>query len=316
MVDMSEPFNMYLSVCFRVLILIIFSYFLFTSLNGKPSGIIVLIGLVFVYLYIYFMSRAYLEKFEDASGSVVDDYEPLMKNNDIILDSVTKSFMNKPINSLDDYEYNSVFENENDRELTKGLRNKLMSQYPMDWSIQPPSSTYFQQGLKDVPEGAPVDASGIDMVYEDVDGTNTQPIDMDSVEMKERQILKTYIPKKTSDLKTYDVDDAYTLIKNMYNAKGLIPEVKHNKDTNIYEVIGTRKIGEKVRYEDEDVGETVESDENSVTVVPPAAKDFLNDSDPFYNTHNKTRMDKWDYTKYTESLERMFAPSYPRSQWY
>jgi hypothetical protein len=54
----------------------------------------------------------------------------------------------------------------------------------------------------------------------------------------------------------------------------------------------------------------------NVTVVPQAATDILKESDPFYDTRNKTRMDKWDYTKYTPELERSMAPTYPRNQWY
>lgn len=47
-----------------------------------------------------------------------------------------------------------VFQNEGDRELSTALRNKLMSQYPMDWSTQPPSSAQFQAGLRESFENA------------------------------------------------------------------------------------------------------------------------------------------------------------------
>ena len=52
-----------------------------------------------------------------------------------------------PINSVDDYEYSMVFQQEGDKAMTKAQRDLLMSQYPMDWTVQPPSSALFQQGL-------------------------------------------------------------------------------------------------------------------------------------------------------------------------
>jgi hypothetical protein len=140
--------------------------------------------------------------------------------------------------------------------------------------------------------------------------------------MGEREMLQTYKTKPTKELTSaYDIDDAYTLIKKMYDVKGLDPQIEHEKDTNVYEIVGVRKKGEKVQYEDE-LGdatastEAVKGNQESVTVVPQAATDLLYDSDPFYNKQQSTRTGKWDYTKYTPELERMFAPSYALSAWY
>jgi len=262
----------------------------------------------------------YLNKnFQDAP-IYVKPTEQIVTQDDTTLDCATPPYATSPINSLDNYEYTSVFENENDREITKDLRSKLMSQYPMDWSTQPASSSYFTKGQKEAVENTmPIDLSQNEIVFKTIDGGNLQPPDMDKVEIEERKILQTYAPKNTNDLKTYDIEDARTLIKKIYNAKGLIPEVEHKKDTNVYTIVGTRRKDEKIQYED-DLGDAsaIESKDNmeNVTVVPQAATDVLRDSDPFYNSSVRTRMDKHDYTKYTESLERMFAPTYERSQWY
>jgi hypothetical protein len=72
-------------------------------------------------------------------------------------------------------------------------------------------------------------------------------------------------------------------------------------------------------YEDDEVPvEDVNSTSSVETTihVPPAARDYLHDNDPFFDKTNRTRTDRWDYTKYTPGLERMFAPTYPHTQWY
>ena len=297
---------------------LIIVYFLYTMLRGEPSGLIFLFGFLFLYLYYYLTNRSYLN--EDFQ---VRPIESIVENNDVILDTANAPYLNKPIDSVDDYEYNLVFDNENDREISKELRNKLMSQYPMDWSTQPASSALYTKGQKESYESSmPIDLSQNELIYKSVSGDNLKPPNMDDIEEKERKILQTYAPKNTSDLKKYDIDDAYTLIKNIYDAKGEIPQVVHEKDTNIYTITGTRNKNEKIQYED-DLDDALvsttdlSSNGENVTVIPQAAKDLLLDSDPFYNTHDKTtRMGKHDYTKWTEGLERSFAPTYPLSQWY
>jgi hypothetical protein len=309
----NSTFNLIISACFRVTILAAVLYLVYTSLKGKPSGIVILLGLLFTYGFYYAIGRIYLqENFESI--------EQIVKENDVILDTSTAPYLNKPINSVDDYEMNLVFENENHRGITKDLRNKLMSQYPMDWSTQPASSAYFSKGQKESFENKmPLDLSMNEILYKNVSGTNLQPPDTDAVEKQERKILQTYQPKNADDLNTYNIEDARELIKKIYDARGLVPEVEHAKDSNVYTVVATRKKGEKIQYED-DLGDATaeESTDNmeNVTVVPQAATDILKESDPFYDTHKKTRMDKWDYTKYTPELERSMAPTYPRSQWY
>jgi hypothetical protein len=315
------PLDSFTNISVKILLIGILIYFIYTTLKGKPSGIVFICGLLFIYIYYYFTGRQYLrENFEHLD---VNPIETIVENNDVIVENLNnKPYSTTPINSLDDYEHNLVFQNENDREITKELRTKLMSQYPMDWSVQPGSSSHFTKGVKEYSKGyMPIDESQNEMIYKNVSGDNLQPPDMDAVETEERKILQTYVPKATNDLKTYDIEDANTLIKKIYDARGLIPEVTHEKDTNVYTIVGTRRKGEKIQYEDdledaEASDEAVTENQESVTVVPQAARDILNDSDPFYNTKKKTRMDKWDYTKYTPELERMFAPSHAMSQWY
>ena len=39
-------------------------------------------------------------------------------------------------------------------------------------------------------------------------------------------------------------------------------------------------------------------------------------TDPFFTPGVKARGDKWDYTSWTPGLERAFAPTEPRTNWY
>jgi hypothetical protein len=211
-----------------------------------------------------------------------------------------------------------VFQNENDRELTKELRNKLMSQYPMDWTTNPPSSSNFNKGMKEYLQNQTDVSGAVDTsVFKNIGADNLTPPDMDKVEEEERKILKTYQPKNMKDLKTYDVDDAYTLIKKIYDSKGEIPEIVHQKDTNVYEIVGVRRKDEKVLYEDEEAEFVSDmSKKGDVSTVPQAAVDVLESSDPFYDKTKRTRVDKNDYTRFTPGLERMFAPTYPVQAWW
>ena len=122
----------------------------------------------------------------------------------------------KPIDNVDDYEYNLVYQNESDVSLSKELRNKLMSQYPMHWTGYPPSSSQFQAGLRESFENAKPDVPDDAKPYQLVDGSNMSPPDMSEVEKDERKILQTYKPQFPPEGTTYDARDVNTLIKDIY----------------------------------------------------------------------------------------------------
>jgi hypothetical protein len=319
----QQPLYEFSAVSFRIVIIIALGVLGYSFYKGSAPGYVILSSLVFLYLFTFFMGREYLrENFKTTETSCSQVNSKVLSSDEMIMNSNNPPYETRAIDALDDYEYSLVNQNENDREITKDLKNKLMSQYPMDWSTHPASSSYFQKGLKETFKNQQTDVSGVDEIFKNINAKEVLPPDSDSVEMNERQELQTYQPKATKDLTpSYDIDDAYTMIKKMYDAKGLDPQIEHKKDTNIYEIVGVRKKGEKVQYEDE-LGdarvssEPVRDNQESVTVVPQAAKDLLYDSDPFYNKQQSTRTGKWDYNKWTEGLERSFAPTYPLSQWY
>ena len=312
---------------------------------------IILVGVIAFtvgFIYLFITTRQYLRQvFRDSSGNSVD-----LSGTPLVVDQVVNPYTTQAIRSADDYEINMVFQNESDRELSTGLRNKLMSQYPMDWASQPPSSAMFQKGqremfqnqqqtqnpqwylgqqvtdssgnpvnLEDKPVDAvtgPLDASG--NPYNFIEDNAIMPPDTLAVEQHEKKILQTYQPKHAGDLTTYNVDDAMELIRKIYDQKGEVPQVVRKKN-NVYEVVGTRKKNEQIVYEETDQEapasmEPMPTVGENVTVVPQAAKDADAALDPFYNTDSSTHQGRWNYRSWTPGLERMFPPTEPRKNWY
>ena len=250
----------------------------------------------------------------------------------VVMDQrVEAPYIQNPIYSIDDYEYNLIFQNEGDKELSKHEINRLTAQYPLDWSNQPPNSAVFQKGVAELrqrqdvasrnalAEGFQDTAKPITLnPYREMEGESLTPPDTTATEMEERKILQTYKPQKADSLTTYDLDDAKTLISKIYDAKGLIPTIVQKPD-NIFEVVGTRRKDEKIVYEDEEAPvtkEPVQEAGEATITVPPTAMDIAIGLDPFYNPQASTRTNRWDYTKFSPGLERTFAPTFATENWY
>lgn len=252
---------------------------------------------------------------EDASGSLVGkEFIP--------------PYATDFIQSVDDYEYNMVFQNEGDRGITRATRDLLMSQYPMDWTVQPPSSDIFQQGLASYKESFTGQSQGkelpVNNPYKAIDGSIMTP----PVYKDEKDILATYTPKKPNELTTYDAADAKEIIEKIYSGKGLVADYKQTGD-NTFTIMSTRPKDQKIVYEDEEPTSSQGNQEAPATTqaVPsmgegtfevPANIENYKTPDPFYtvNPNNRTRDGKWDYSSWTPGLERMFAPTEPQTKWY
>jgi hypothetical protein len=245
---------------------------------------------------------------------------------------LTPPFATDSIRSVDDYEYNMVFQNEGDRSITKAQRDMLMSSYPMDWSVQPPSSALFQQGLAKFKESFQNQGAAPTVnPFKDIDGSTMTPPDTWAIEQKEREILATYVPKRPNELTTYDAADAKELIHKIYDAKGLIPDYKET-GKNIFTIVGTRRKDEKVLYEGEEAeatvgpnpsaGESAPVQPSGTTmgeaqvIIPAVASEVQQGLDPFFTAGQKTRDGRIDYTRWTPGLERMFAPTESMTNWY
>jgi hypothetical protein len=280
-------------------------------------------------------ARRKSEGFTDGPASTRTEVAPAGKKQDtahlfdkdhlpnMVLDTSTqveRPYLTNPINSLDDYEYNLVFQNEGERDLSDTQKNVLTAQYPFDWSKYPPSAAQFQAGASQMYQAKPTDPIPTD-TYKAIEGASLAPPDMEATEAEERKILSTYAPKHAGDLTTYNVEDARELIHKVYDARGLIPEIVEQPN-NVYEVNYTREKDEKIVYEDDPpalgaMGQTY-SNPNSFEAnvrVPSAATDTAAGFDPFYEPRTSMRTSKNDYTKWTPGLERMFAPTYEKTAW-
>ena len=242
----------------------------------------------------------------------------------VVMEYAPEVSAKRAIRSIDDYEYNAVIQNESDRELSMALRNKLMSQRPMEWAGLPPSSTEFQAGLRESFQNASHTVPDNAKPYQEVNGGAMVPPDTNSSEMREREALQTYSPKapKKGEMMTYDAESADRLIQKIYDEKGLIPTVAHKDGTNVYEIVGVRRKDEKIVYEGDEAPASkgaVQKAGEATIQVPSAAYDMAASRDPYYDTTGpggKTRMGKWDYQAWTPGLERMFAPTEPKQNWY
>jgi len=252
--------------------------------------------ILLAYIVSYFRSERYqYETFQEKQAQGPATAPPT----EVAIPEVELPYTRKQIND-DDYEHNMVFLGETDAVLEEGQRNKLMSQYPMDWSTQPPSSSQFQSGLagfKQSLDDAKQDVPDEPKSYDAVNGNLMAPPDLSETEREERKILQTYKPKFPPGPTSYDPRDVNDLIKQLYDKKGLIPQVHHKEGTNVYEIVGVRKVGEHVKFEDEPADAGPDPNKNameSTATTPPAIKD---------NFQNKFS----GASKWTPSLERMFT---------
>lgn len=258
------------------------------------------------------------EGFKSTAGDVISRGTVVL---DTSKDSSMFPYTTEPIDNLDQYELEAVFQNEGDRELKKQEINRMTRRYPLDWTNYPPNSSKFQSEQAKYIEGFSADSSAIDLSkpYEAIGISNLTPPDMIAVEKDEQRMLSTYAPKRADDLKTYDLEDAQELIEKIYKKKGMKATVERKQD-NVFEIVGVRPIKEKIEYED-DLSEAKWSPNRSIAAgeaeieVPAVATETAAARDPYYEPTTRMRSDRSDYTKWTPGLERSFAPTYPTKDW-
>jgi hypothetical protein len=245
--------------------------------------------------------------------------------NNVVLDTSKDTTMfpytMSPIRDLDPYELEAVFTNEGDRQLKKQQINQLTRRYPLDWTNYPPNSSKFQSEQAKYIEGFSTESSAqdLDKPYKDIGVGNLTPPDTIAIEKQEREILETYEPRKASSMTTYDVYDAQKILEQIYEPKGLKPTVVR-KEGNVFEVVNTRSLKDKIEYEDDLPDAPVSSGSGlgageAVIEVPPVATELASSRDPFYEPTTSTRSSRTDYMRWTPGLERMFAPTNPTTDW-
>jgi hypothetical protein len=289
-------------------------------MEGLPKWLnIKVISIIGLFLLFMIIVSGYLKK----SASKIQGFEASKESN-VVLDTSKNTmfpYTTDPIKSLDQYELEAVFENEGDRELKKQQINQLTRRYPLDWVNYPPNSSKFQSGQAKYIEGFSSESSATELntPYKDIGDGNLTPPDTAAIEREEKEILATYQPRKTGDMKSYDAYDAHKLLEQIYEPKGLKPIV-NKRDDNVFEVVSTRSIKDKIEYEDDLPDAPATSDNRpgpgeAKIEVPPAALEVAAGRDPFYEPTTSTRSSRTDYMRWTPGLERMFAPTYPITDW-
>jgi hypothetical protein len=126
--------------------------------------------------------------------------------------------------------------------------------------------------------------------------------------------LKSFRPNtKDSQVKT--------IIEKIYTAKGLKATYKQTSD-NQFQILSTTPLDKVITYEDDPAepslasasDEAVASAGEDTIIVPDIQPTGA--LDPFYTPGEQTRDGRWDYTKFTPGLERMFAPTEQMQKWY
>jgi hypothetical protein len=283
------------------------------------------IFLILAYLFVYFDGRKYLETFQTNSDPVKRfhaDGSPETELN-MIVSPPEKPYLMNPIDDLDDYELSLVFQNQGSREASRKQISDAMTRYPMDWSVQPPNSQYFQDHEAEFKKKQEEQSMNppVTSFYKEVDGSNMTPPDLDAMDEEERKILQTYKPESSKGLLQYSVDDVKALLEKVYTRKGLIPVIEKSKQgENIWEITEVKEKDPKIVWEDELENQTerekMRQRGEEVIEVPYTAGDIAAGLDPFFQARNSVRDGKYDYTQWTPGLERMFAPTYPIKNWY
>jgi hypothetical protein len=230
------------------------------------------------------------------------------------------------LNRIDDlFEYDdaAVYQNRGSKEASKKQISDAMTRYPMDWPSRGPDSQVFQEEQSQFVEEVKntMKQPAATNFYREVDGTNMKMPDTYEIDEEERKILQTYQPESSKGLLEYSIDDVKGLLHKLYDRKGLIPVVKKSKQAeNVWEIVEVKEKNPKIVWEDDVQADTqraiMEQRGEEVIEVPYTTSDISAGLDPFFQPRNSVRDGKFDYTKWTPGLERMFAPTYPQKSWF
>jgi hypothetical protein len=270
-------------------------------------------------LVIYVSGRYYLRE-----SMTVQDAPPVYDTTAVRKDlTPDRPFTSEPIRSLggyegDTFETDAVFLNEGDRAASRAEINAAMSGYPLDWSNLPPGSARFQKYREAFVDASQKAAPPNTKEFDSIQGVSMVPPDQDAIDAEELKILAMYRPEKAQDLINYSLDDAETLVKKLYDRRGLIATVEPSKQgRNVFEIVEVKKKDEPIVWEDEvPAPKRYELRGEEQITVPTYVNDLASGLDPYFEPRTSVRMNKNDYTQWTPGLERQFAPTYPVKSWF
>lgn len=242
--------------------------------------------------------------------------------------SQEETYTKKPINKLDDYEYSRVFESESSirNSLTNESKSDLMNHHILDWPKLPFNSEKraekedefvsgrMEGGFRDPETG---------VFFQNVEGKNVAPPDMDAAKEREQKLLSTYKP---SDISKHEVDGEMKKVAQIVNAaykddRNWEPVVTRISDFQ-WEVTELRPKEQKEKYADEDTKNLAMLEQKGDVLPPPSISiDDRNRDDPYFDKSGVGDRDNnkyWkyeDFSKWTPGLERMFAPTLSNKEW-
>jgi hypothetical protein len=251
-----------------------------------------------------------------------------------------QTYAKTPINSLDDYEYNRVFELENKPRmapLSKEVKSNLLGAMQLDWPTLPYSSdtrTKLEEQFVDarMQDGFREPKSGV--FFRNMEGVDISPPDQDAAAAREAKILSGYQPTAISE---HIVDDEYErvakVVAQQYSTDPDWEPVVEKRGPHQYAVTELRPRMKKNAKGNE---ETVWEDEAKTTVADAKQQGLLqgaevkpnvlsiqdNLQDPFFaktgvaDHSNDTFWKYSDFNKWSPNLERQFAPTDPTNKWH
>ncbi len=284
----------------------------------KGAATIILVAVLVAYFVVFLASKRRIGSDNFINLPVLKPGSEIPVEQTAAVNPFGKPYTTIPIMDVDDYDQDVVYQNEGDRQWSKAEINRMTAAYPFAWPQLPPSATTFQ--AKQEAYMASLQSKLLpDLAqYEAIEGFKVLPTDTAAQEAEEQKLLQTYVPACSKDLK-YDVDDAMELIKKIYDKKGEIAKVDVRPD-GVYEVYEVQEKDPKIVYEDQAQAATERQSAAAAAAVtfqvPQYAADLAAGLDPFFEPGPRLRSDRTDYTQWTPGLERMFAPTYPRTNWF
>jgi hypothetical protein len=215
------------------------------------------------------------------------------------------------------YEQDFIFMQEGGQNPSRDAINAARRRFPYDWSSLPPSSSQFQmqQALfakEPVNQAAPYTAE----TFKDMEAADLLPPDAVAEAERQAKLLASYKPISASDFGAPTTESVEELVAEIYKPRGLVPSVKQQGVTNIYEIYETKEIEPKIVYEDDasqqrgvpnpleplrpDVGKQAAPSDTSLGLAPAS---------------EKTKAARNSYATYDPSLEAMFGPRMSWQQW-
>ena len=289
------------------------------------SFVTLFVILIILYLVAYFIGRKYLETFENKDypkPRFNDDGTPETLMNTTLYPA-EKPYTLDPIDNIDDYDISAVFQNQGSKVASRKQLSDAMTRYPLDWSVQPPNSQFFQENQAQFEKQKAEEANNppVTSFYKEIDGSSMVPPNTEAIDEEEKKILQTYQPESSKGLLEYSVDDVKALLEKVYSRKGLIPVIEKSKQgNNVWEITEVKEKNPKIVWADEQEKEiqreAMTQRGEEVIEVPYTATDLAAGLDPFFQARNSVRDGKYDYTQWTPGLQRMFAPTYPIKNWY